>query len=160
MGNGTQLFCLSTGFRPVLAELRAARAGDLGFRTQAIGFSGTGRAPGRHHQKLPSSALARQRTFGALARSRKLEVTNTTLYSWDPRDESRVIFYLSLAPPSAVVEGSPGRAGARGSSGPAGCCTRAPPATARGPALPAPPAPRRSCWPLLRLVLPPVSFIG
>ena len=45
-------------------------------------------------------ALARQRTFGALARSRKLEVTNTTLYSWDPRDESRVIFYLILAPPS------------------------------------------------------------
>jgi hypothetical protein len=37
-------------------------------------------------------ALARQRTSGALARKRKLEVTNTTIYSGTL--ETRVVYFL------------------------------------------------------------------
>jgi hypothetical protein len=46
----------------------------------------------RHSFRLPRArapALARQRTFGALARWRKLKVTNTTMYS-GTLDASRV----------------------------------------------------------------------
>ena len=44
-----------------------------------------------------AEAPVRQCTFGALARSRKQEVTSTTMYSMGTLDESRVIPYLSVA---------------------------------------------------------------